>query len=973
MGIQVESWAGLELSAGRYLVEKLLGEGGMGFVYRARDRNLDTDVVIKVPRRAMRDDPDFAHRFSREIRALVRLAHPHIVKISDAGEEGGLPFAVMQYLPGGSLDDRRTLDRDGRASGMAPESLLDWLPSIAKALDFAHSRDIVHRDVKPGNILFDQQGNAFLSDFGIAKVLTSGSASVRSATMTSAGNVVGTPEYMALELIMGQPFDGRADQYALAVTVFELLAGRRPFLETGTAVMVRLGQSEGPPELKSLHPEISDDLSKAVHRGLARDQALRYPTCDAFASAVLAAVRVATPTHKMAVAPQAAGGDRVVLACPTCGGRMGVPQAARGKRGRCPACNARYRVADDLQALEPLVDSPAVGQTAVFQKIKTGSPNTGALDSTAGTRPYGGKAVSQQTDVTLSPPADVAAGALSPTPAAAAVESIWRRPAALIAAGTAVALGFAGLIGLLFFGRGSRNTPEGSSSIPIIAANANDVQERVVRPPMNRSPNSRPGNRPPAKSKTLALSPIDRSAAGQPALAHSDDRFQPRNDDSQSPDVDEESTLEETIGTSRNQILLFNGRNLNGWSAFIRSRPAAIGSNLIAKPQQRELFCSSDAGGRLQTTRLFHNFLLTLEYLVTPSGAIPSNDSGVALLAENNPQAFRTESSASNIIVIRVSPGEGGDIYTATRAGSPKLRRSTGQSEREAGQWNEISVRLEGSTLTCFLNGTVVNNVRLIEPPPPAHVAFLARGTEVRYRNVRIAPFDASPAFASGRVARPKNLAAVESPRPAPLADSRPRDPGVLIEEDFTDLAPGSLPKDWRAAIKNVVKLPNRRSGLGLTDPRRPDHVTLPDLDLAGDFTIDLAFAMPASAQSVVIYLEGASAKTEMLNVTVFGNGAMQSRGRVSRGPYRPAASNTLRLQRRDKDYTVELNGVVVELLRHFNIGKVHFKTVKIGMGRANPPPLNAANTQKFARKRGSSDAEEALTPRITSLRVSTP
>src|SRR3954462_539180 len=124
-------WTGSTLSDGRYLVAAKLGEGGMGVVYRARDRNLDSDVVIKVPRRAMLDDPEFADRFAHEVRSLVKLSHPGIGKISDVGECDGLPFAVIQYLPGGSLEDRQAVSADGRRAPLDPTTLPAWLGGIA--------------------------------------------------------------------------------------------------------------------------------------------------------------------------------------------------------------------------------------------------------------------------------------------------------------------------------------------------------------------------------------------------------------------------------------------------------------------------------------------------------------------------------------------------------------------------------------------------------------------------------------------------------------------------------------------------------------------------------------------------------------------------------------------------------------------------------------------------------------------------
>ncbi len=205
---------GLRLAHGRYWVTQKLAEGGMGTVYRAQDRNIDAEVVIKIPRQAMMEDPDFASRFTREIRSLVKLSHPHIVKVSDVGTFDGIPFAVMQFLPGGSLENRRPAGSDGVPYPCDPKSIPPWLETVAQALDYIHAQEYVHRDVKPGNILFDAEGQAFLSDFGVAKVLASAADKSPSKTaMSGTGMILGTPEYMAPELIMGEPFDGRVDQY----------------------------------------------------------------------------------------------------------------------------------------------------------------------------------------------------------------------------------------------------------------------------------------------------------------------------------------------------------------------------------------------------------------------------------------------------------------------------------------------------------------------------------------------------------------------------------------------------------------------------------------------------------------------------------------------------------------------------------------------------------------------------------------
>jgi hypothetical protein len=313
MPTETADWVGLTLD-GRYAVAARLGEGGMGFVYRARDTRLNCDVVVKVPRAAMLEEAGFRARFRAEVGALVRLAHPHVVSVTDFGQHDGVPFAVMQFLPGGSLEDRRPRDADGHPKPVAARTLAHWLPAVADALDFIHKQGYVHRDVKPANILFDAHKNAFISDFGVAKAVAGGPAD--QLNLTGEGKVLGTPNYMAPELVLGDPVDGRIDQYALAVTVYELLAGRPPF--TGTTPMAVLVKrtTDDPPPLAVVQPATPAGVSAAVGKALSREPSRRYPTCAAFAAAVLAGVDTA-PANRAT----AATGEVYALADPRTGRR----------------------------------------------------------------------------------------------------------------------------------------------------------------------------------------------------------------------------------------------------------------------------------------------------------------------------------------------------------------------------------------------------------------------------------------------------------------------------------------------------------------------------------------------------------------------------------------------------------------------------------------------------------------------------
>ncbi len=293
---------GASLSADRFKVVARLGSGSMAHVYRAFDRSLETDVVVKVPRRQKLADPGLRDRFLMESRLLVQLQHPHIVRILDVGLHFGLPYFIMQYLSGGSLADKLQGSTPKQAA-LPVASLRTWLPEIAKALDFAHGRQVIHRDVKPANILFDEAGHAYLSDFGLTRILY-GDPESGDSDATADGCMIGTPNYVAPEIVLGHDYDRRADQYSLALTVYHTMIGVPPMQgKTPTAAMVNQTRRILP-LLSDLRKEVPANTAAAVARALAKNPEERFASCVEFVNAVTAGLEN-SPASAVAV-PQAA-------------------------------------------------------------------------------------------------------------------------------------------------------------------------------------------------------------------------------------------------------------------------------------------------------------------------------------------------------------------------------------------------------------------------------------------------------------------------------------------------------------------------------------------------------------------------------------------------------------------------------------------------------------------------------------------
>ena len=316
----------------RYTILKPLGGGGMAKVYLAHDEVLDRDVALKILREHYADDEEFVERFRREARSAARLSHPNIVSVYDQGrsEEDGAYYMAMEYVPGGTLKDR--ISREG---ALEPNAAARIALQIADALQAAHEKGVIHRDIKPQNVLITRSGNVKVTDFGIARAASS------VTRMTATGHVLGTAGYMSPEQAKGEPVGPRSDLYSLGVVLYEMLTGNLPYEAESALAQAIKHVNEPAPSPKEANPEVSEALDALTMKLLAKNPEERYPSAKALAEDLARALSGLPPavepgkTEAMTAGLPSRKGRtrRTAVRAPTAA-PVRAPERGRRRRGR---------------------------------------------------------------------------------------------------------------------------------------------------------------------------------------------------------------------------------------------------------------------------------------------------------------------------------------------------------------------------------------------------------------------------------------------------------------------------------------------------------------------------------------------------------------------------------------------------------------------------------------------------------------
>jgi eukaryotic-like serine/threonine-protein kinase len=349
-----------EVLADRYELEELVGTGGMSSVFRAHDRLLDRKVALKILHQHYSSDDDYVERFKREARSVAALSHPNIVTVIDRGEHADRQFIVFEYVDGENL--KRMIERRGPAP--VPDAL-ELAIQIARGLGFAHQQGLIHRDVKPQNVLLNGDGRAKVTDFGIARSLNV------QRGMTQTGTVLGTSDYIAPEQAQGQRVDEHTDVYSLGVVLYELLTSEVPFPGENFVAVAMRHINEEPPSVRDKRPDVSPRLDDAIRRAMAKRPEDRFPTMDAFCAAL----------------------EACLAELQSAGTQLARPAVARPRRQHRP----RFSLWPLLVALVVLAAAVAVGAVLIFRNDSGGKAGNGGgsggavhLRGIAAYDPYGG-------------------------------------------------------------------------------------------------------------------------------------------------------------------------------------------------------------------------------------------------------------------------------------------------------------------------------------------------------------------------------------------------------------------------------------------------------------------------------------------------------------------------------------------------------------------------------------------------------
>ena len=340
----------------RYRLDAKLGSGGMSTVYLGRDETLERWVAVKVLHREISDEPDQLERFSREARAVAQLSHPNVVAVIDAGQDGGRPYIVFEYVEGETLKAR--IER----LGMLPlDEAAAYAIEVGRGLAAAHARMLVHRDVKPQNVLIDPEGRAKVTDFGIAR-------SLESDGLTRTGRVLGTTDYVSPEQAMGHDVDARSDIYSLGIVLYEMVSGELPF-QADTLVGVAMKHvNEGMPDIQRKRPETSAALAAVIERSTEKEPKKRYPDMPSMLAELEGALEV-----EIARAGGAHGEATTVI--------ESVPGPKRNLRGR------RWSLAGILVVLAATAAALAIvlltGSESEEPPPTPAAPTTGEVEVTA--------------------------------------------------------------------------------------------------------------------------------------------------------------------------------------------------------------------------------------------------------------------------------------------------------------------------------------------------------------------------------------------------------------------------------------------------------------------------------------------------------------------------------------------------------------------------------------------------------------